>query len=235
MVDSSYIRSTCRLCDSDNISLVLSLPSSIIADQYADHPYQKSVKYPLDLYQCAECGHIQHIDILPLDILFNSTYTYKPSANPSLIEHFSFYAKRIQENLGYSPSKSLDIGSNDGLFLSLIKKQYASFVLGVDPAQSAVSHAKSTYDIETIMDFFTLDLANTILDMYGKFDHISANNVFALMMTLGGLLVAFHLLSDGGIFTFEFSYLLDIINKSFIGTVFHKHLSHHSLSSLIPF
>lgn len=236
MADLSCIRSKCRLCDSDNISLVLALPSSIIADQYADQPFQKSVKHPLDLYQCSDCGHVQHINILPLEILFNSTYTYKPSANPSLIEHFSFYANRIQETLGHVPSKSLDIGSNDGLFLSLIKKQYSSFVLGVDPAQSAVTYAKDNYAIDTIMDFFTFDLANNIQSEYGKFDHISANNVFAHNDDLRGFVNGVsHLLSDGGVFTFEFSYLFDIINKSLIGTIFHEHLSHHSISSLIPF
>ena len=44
-----------------------------------------------------------------------------------------------------------------------------------------------------------------------------------------------NLLQDNGLFCFEVSYLYDIINKCLIGTQFHEHLSHHSLSSLIPF
>jgi hypothetical protein len=40
---------------------------------------------------------------------------------------------------------------------------------------------------------------------------------------------------DGSVFSFEFSYLVDVVEKGLIGTVFHEHVSTHSLLSLIPF
>jgi len=39
-------------------------------------------------------------------------------------------------------------------------------------------------------------------------------------------------LDDEGIFVFEVSYLLDVVQKNLIGTIFHEHLCYHSVISL---
>jgi hypothetical protein len=43
------------------------------------------------------------------------------------------------------------------------------------------------------------------------------------------------LMSSDGIFIFEVSYLLDVIQKVLLGTIFHEHHSYHSLKPLIKF
>ena len=43
------------------------------------------------------------------------------------------------------------------------------------------------------------------------------------------------ILKPNGLFVFEVSYLLDVINKKLLGTIFHEHLSYHSLKPLINF
>src|SRR5258707_15387785 len=44
-----------------------------------------------------------------------------------------------------------------------------------------------------------------------------------------------HLLAPDGVFQFEAQYLLDIVDKMLLGTVFHEHLSHHSLKPMKQF
>ena len=50
------------------------------------------------------------------------------------------------------------------------------------------------------------------------------------------MLEAIKLMMDNeSIFVFEVSYLLDVVKKMLIGTIFHEHLSYHSLISLTQF
>ena len=44
-----------------------------------------------------------------------------------------------------------------------------------------------------------------------------------------------NLLNKNGLFVFEVSYLDDIIDKKLLGTIFHEHLSYHSLKPLVNF
>lgn len=44
-----------------------------------------------------------------------------------------------------------------------------------------------------------------------------------------------YMMNEQSIFVFEVSYLLDVVKKMLIGTIFHEHLSYHSLFSLKKF
>ena len=228
-------RSECRLCGSRKLSLGLNFPHTHIADRYSSSPDVISVKFPIDIYQCQSCGHVQHLDIIPLQILFSSEYTYKPSNNPALREHFSRYANILYNKLGFLPQKCLDIGSNDGLYLNILRETYSCEVTGIDPADAPIEVARSN-GINCYREFFTLESANKLLSLEGKFDYISANNVFAHNDDLKGFATGITtLLCDDGVFSFECSYLVDIIDKVLVGTIFHEHVSHHSLLSIKPF
>jgi hypothetical protein len=135
----------------------------------------------------------------------------------------------------HSASVCLDIGSNDGLFLQTLKERFGSEILGIDPAHAPAEHARSQ-GIETWEEFFSLDSVRRIKERFKKIDVISANNVFAHNDDLIRFATnVASLMHDGSVFSFEFSYLVDVVEKGLIGTVFHEHVSTHSLLSLIPF
>ena len=192
--------------------------------------------YPLDIYRCEACGHIQLLDILPPAVLFDAEFTYMPSKNPALIEHFKMYADWVANHLGDHPaSVCIDIGSNDGLFLKTLKARFGSQTLGIDPAHAPAEHARSQ-GVETWEEFFSNDSVRRIKERFKKVDVISANNVFAHNDDLISFATnVASLMHDGSVFSFEFSYLVDVVEKGLIGTVFHEHVSTHSLLSLIPF
>ncbi|MAQ88917.1 MAG: hypothetical protein CMM03_03585, partial [Rhodopirellula sp.] len=62
-------RSSCRLCNSSKLSAEIFLPETVIADHYSASPGHYVRKYPLDLFQCQDCGHVQTLDVLPLNLL----------------------------------------------------------------------------------------------------------------------------------------------------------------------
>ena len=229
-------RTKCRLCESEKLELSVKLPLTTIADHYRAAGEKQMPLYPLDIYRCEACGHIQLLDILPPAVLFDAEFTYMPSRNPALIEHFKMYADLVANLLGDHPaSVCLDIGSNDGLFLQTLKARLGSQTLGIDPAHAPAEYARSQ-GVETWEEFFSNDSVRRIKERFEKVDVISANNVFAHNDDLISFATnVASLMHDGSVFSFEFSYLVDVVEKGLIGTVFHEHVSTHSLLSLIPF
>ena len=229
-------RTKCRLCESEKLYMSVKLPLTTIADHYRAAGEKQMPLYPLDLYRCETCGHIQLLDILPPAVLFDAEFTYMPSKNPALIEHFKMYADLVAKQLdSHSASVCLDIGSNDGLFLQTLKARFGSEILGIDPAHAPAEHARSQ-GVETWEEFFSANSVRRIKERFKKIDVISANNVFAHNDDLKSFATnVASLMHDSSVFSFEFSYLVDVVEKGLIGTVFHEHVSTHSLLSLIPF
>ena len=128
----------------------------------------------------------------------------------------------------------VDIGSNDGTLLSFFKKHGLN-VLGVDPAKEIAKKASSN-GIKTLPKFMNLTLSKDIRKKFGLADIVTANNAFAHGDDLIGLLKSIkNIMKPNGIFVFEVSYLLDVIEKILLGTIFHEHHSYHSLKPLIKF
>ncbi len=102
-------------------------------------------------------------------------------------------------------------------------------MLGIDPAKEIAQKATES-GIETLPELLTLDIAKHIREEYGPASVITAFNVFAHADDLPGMAAAIkHMLAPDGVFQFEAQYLMDIVDKLLLGTVFHEHMSHHSL------
>ena len=75
-----------------------------------------------------------------------------------------------------------------------------------------------------------------LMKNHSSFDLILANNVFAHVDDMDNFVEGIYdLLSEDGIFTFEVSYLLDVIKKKTFDTIYHEHVDYHSLRPLINF
>jgi SAM-dependent methyltransferase len=230
-----HVRETCRLCGYPHLQHVVDMPPTVSGNRLkkrADEPDPELV--PIDLYQCERCGHVQVIHIPPPDTLYGSEYPFMPGNNPTLLEHFSNTVNYFVSNFTGNVNFALEIGSNDGVFLEKMRAATGCQTLGVDPSSLPVEFARKR-GIETIVDYFSKDLARRIVDQYGNPDLIIANNVFAHIDDLRGVIQGIDtLLLEGGYFLFEISYLKDVVDKYLVGTVIHEHLSIHSLTSLVP-
>lgn len=234
-----YRRNDCRLCESTDLELALPMRPSPIGDAYLmqeelNERALEQANYPLSLYLCKTCFHLQLPDVVSPKILFEN-YIYSTSISPGLVTHFTNYANDIMAEIGCPQDGFvLEIGSNDGSLLRAFK-QYGMTVLGVDPAKNVAIRATAT-GIETIPTFFTSALADDIYERYGAADLVAANNVFAHMDNIIDVLKGIErVLAPEGVFVFEVSYLLDMVEKNVFDTIYHEHLSHHSIAPLEAF
>jgi SAM-dependent methyltransferase len=127
-----------------------------------------------------------------------------------------------------------EIGSNDGSLLTFFK-QHGMQVLGIDPAREIARQATEA-GINTLPEFFGSAIATNIRRDYGGASVLCANNVFAHADDLADIVRGIReVLADDGVFVFEVSYLVDIVDQFVFDTVYHEHVSHHSVKPLAKF
>lgn len=231
-----YERKTCILCLSPHLSHALPLPKTPVGNDYvpANRLEEDQPCFCMDLYRCEDCGNLQIRDVVNPDLLFRA-YTYSTSHSLGLVDHFRQVAQEYMRRFN-PPSGSLviDIGSNDGSLLRAFKAEGMQ-VLGIDPAVS-IAQTATENGIPTVPDFFTAPLAKELLKDHGPAKIITANNVFAhsdkLPEMADGIRI---LLASDGVFSFEVSYLVDIVQKMLFDTVYHEHLCYHTVRSLKSF
>jgi SAM-dependent methyltransferase len=229
-------RRRCRLCDGARLELALAMAPSPIADAYVpkERLGEAQDTYPLDLYLCLDCGHVQNVDVVDPELLFRD-YIYVTSSSPGLVEHYRRYVDEVTKRFTVKPgSLAVDIGSNDGSLLRFFKDNGAK-VLGIDPARQIAEDATAS-GIPTLPEFFSERLANGIRARHGAAAIVTANNVFAHADNLADIVRGVRtLLADDGVFVFEVSYLVDIVDRFLFDTVYHEHVSYHSLLPLKRF
>ncbi|MBC8232336.1 methyltransferase domain-containing protein [bacterium] len=236
MNTSVFHRDNCRLCGGHNLELVLQLAPAPIADDYVSAARVGEVQetYPLDLYLCRTCGHAQLLNVVNPEVLFGE-YVYLTSVSIGLVEHFRRYADALMCRVNLPQGAFVvDIGSNDGSLLRFFQER-GMRVLGIDPAREIARQATES-GIETLPTYFTSELACKIKQKYGPAAIVTANNVFAHIDNLGDVVEGVReLLASDGVFVFEVSYLVDIIQKTLFDTIYHEHLCYHAVKPLNSF
>ncbi|MEY2508787.1 MAG: hypothetical protein QOH01_3116 [Verrucomicrobiota bacterium] len=229
-------RTTCRLCESVHLRLLFSLVSTPLANALVDAARvdEPQSVYPLDIYFCDHCFHVQLLDVVNPEILFRD-YVYVSGTSPSFVDHFRRYAEDVLWRFEFTPGQLVvDIGSNDGTLLRFFKEKGCS-VLGIEPATLIAERADAA-GIKTISAFLNEDLARAVARDHGAATVVTANNVFAHVDDLHGFVEAVKLLlAENGTFVFEVSYLLDVFEKTLFDTIYHEHLSYHSVKPLATF
>jgi len=232
-MSDSYIRKSCRLCDSNNIKVVLPLQKSPLCDAYLELP-KKQKFYNLNLCLCNECGFSQIDTVIDPEIIYRD-YIYVTTSSPGLQKHFERYALEVCSFLYLDESNlTVDIGSNDGTLLGFFK-QRGHNVLGIEPSIKAANSANRN-GIETLSEFFDIGLANAIANQYGKASLITINNLFANIDNLKEFVEGINVLLDSnGVLIIESSYLLDMIDNMVFDFIYHEHLSYFSILPLVDF
>jgi SAM-dependent methyltransferase len=230
-------RTTCRLCGSSEVAFLFSLAPTPPANALvsATHVGVQQEVFPLDICWCENCTHVQLLDILDPKLLF-ANYVYVSGTSPSFVRHFEEYSDLISRFVRL-PRGALvvDVGSNDGTLLRAFKERHGAAILGIEPAAKLAAGATAA-GLETIADYFTSALAKKIAFEHGKAALVTANNVFAHIDDLSGFADGVRaLLAPDGVFVFEVSYLFDVVTKTLFDTIYHEHLSYHSVGPLISF
>lgn len=239
MTASYTRRSACALCAAaDNeLQAVLKLADTPPANEFvrAEDRDKPQDLIPLTLLLCGRCGHLQLAEIVDPRRLFQH-YVYVSGTSSVFVEHFARLARETATRFALSGNSFVvDVGSNDGTLLKQFQALGVSRVLGVDPAVEIVQAAVAA-GVPTREGFFTGALAGELRAAHGPADLVCANNVFAHAEDLAGFASAVKtLLSDEGVFVFEVSYLVDVIENLLFDTIYHEHVAYHALRPLVQF
>lgn len=229
-MNSIYRRSDCRLCNGTNVESVLKMVPTPIGDAYLSDVNNQET-YPVELFLCNDCGHAQLLDVLNPEKIYLD-YIYKTSDSLGLVNHFKDTVTSIlNKTKPEEGSLIVDIGSNDGSFLSFFKERGMN-VLGVEPAKE-VGKLAVQKGIDIKNTFFSLDVAKDIKESKGTAKIITSNNTFANIDDLNSFMVGVkELLDEEGVFVFETGYVLDLLQKKIFDNIYHEHLSYFSVKPL---
>jgi len=230
-------RTGCRLCGGTNLELVLDLTPTPPANAFVSERQINEAQetFPLDVFFCGDCGHVQLLDVVDPAHLFEN-YVYVSGTSPVFVKHFEDYAKTVFDRFVRDVTDRLvvDIGSNDGTLLGKFK-DLGLRGLGVDPAREIAADATAR-GIETKAAFFTSQLAEQIGQAYDPAQIVCANNVYAHADDLIDITRGVRtLLAPDGVFVFEVSYLVDVFEKTLFDTIYHEHLAYHTVGPLQRF
>jgi hypothetical protein len=226
----------CRLCNSSQLEVVLDFGSTAFANSYLnkDELTEWEITAPLRVVKCVDCGSVQLKDTVLPHLLF-CNYQYESSTSGTLKNHFVEYANELIKSLQLTSNDLvIDIGGNDGVLLRPLKEKGIN-VLNVEPAQNLATKCRAE-GINTINNFFDVQVAKTILEKYGRPRVITCNNCFAHVPKLDSIIEGLKILmGPETIFIFENAYLLDTIKGKYFDQVYHEHTFYHSIKPLVKY
>ena len=134
-------RTICRGCESNNLEIFLDLGMMPLAGGFLSGvgAIAKENLYPLPIHVCRECGLVQILEAIDPEILFQD-YSFSSSTVGPLIQHFTNYAKWLDDKL--SPKLIVEFGCNDGILLKPLK-QLGIKVCGVDMSDNITEMARN--------------------------------------------------------------------------------------------
>lgn len=235
--EATYFRDTCRLCGGKALQKVIELTPTPPGNNFlrADQLDDPEPVYPIDVYFCRDCHHLQLGHVVDPEILYRDDYAYVSGTSPVFVKHLGDYANDAVTRFGLKPGSLVaDIGSNDGTCLKFFKDAGMT-VLGIDPATHIAQRATAS-GIPTLDEFFREELAQRLRAEHGPASLITSHNALAHIDDLSGVVRGVrHWLADDGLFIFEVGYLLDVYQNVWFDTIYHEHLDYHSLKPFVGF
>ncbi|MBI2722712.1 MAG: methyltransferase domain-containing protein [Bacteroidetes bacterium] len=224
----------CRFCksavDLEFADLVNSPPSnSYLTKEQLNEPESF---YPLRVLVCEKCFLVQVDEYYKSSDIFSSDYAYFSSFSTSWLAHAKKYTEMMTERFGFNEkSQIIEIASNDGYLLQYFKEKGIP-VLGIEPTANTAAVAK-TKGIDSVIEFFGIDLAQRLVKEGKKADLLLGNNVLAHVPDIndfvGGMKV---ILNEKGVITMEFPHLYQLVLNNQFDTIYHEHFSYLSFTTV---
>ena len=217
----------CPLCTSRDAHQVLDLPPTPLGDRFLPNRIDalKLPLYPLNVFRCNSCQHIY----LPFAVdpeESYSNYLFTSAISPGLVPAFSEIASDIcQRHQIGKGDLVLDIGANDGSWLSCFEKSGAS-VLAVEPAPGPAAVA-SKRGIPVISEYFTKDVISKSKLLTQPPRIVSMNYMFAnVPRPLDVLSDVAAICDENSIISILTGYHPAQLSVSMFDYVYHEHLSY---------
>ena len=146
----------CRCCKSSNLKFTFSLGNQYLTGIFPKNKQHKISKGLLALVLCENCKLLQLQNSFNNFEMYGENYGYMSSLNKSMFTHLKYKVEKLKKRLSLKSNDTIiDIGSNDGTFLSFFPKNLN--LIGIDPTISKFSKFYRK-DIVKIPEFFSGDI-----------------------------------------------------------------------------
>ena len=205
----------------------LNLGKQPIANNFRSDDKESEFFYDLKVVFDEETKLVSMKDFVKPEMMFNEDYKYNTSLSTPMVNHFKSTAEMLASE--FKPKSVLEIGSNDGPFISNFEKEDA---FCVEPCDNfAEMTGKMGY--RTWTEFWTTDLANEIKVSVGEMDLIYSANCICHIQDLDDCFSAVsELLSDKGVFVFEDPSLLRMLERGSYDQIYDEHAHVFSVTAL---
>ena len=224
----------CRHCHSLIRLPLIDLGSAPPSNAYLTHVTLRRPEkwFPLKVVVCESCWLVQAEAYSRAAELFNEEYAYFSSFSSQWLRHAENYVREMSERFGLGgESFVVEVASNDGYLLQYVKDRGIR-CLGIEPTASTAA-ASRIKGIDTIEEFFGVELAARLAADGQQADLMAANNVLAHVPDINDFAKGFVvLLKPHGVATFEFPHLLNLIEEAQFDTIYHEHFSYLSLNTV---
>ena len=224
----------CRNCGAELSLVFADLATAPPSNAYLTQDMLKKPEkwFPLKIMVCSSCWLVQTDDYLGRDELFAPDYAYFSSFSSTWLEHSRKYVEDMIARFGLDASSMvIEVASNDGYLLQYVKLAGIP-CLGIEPTTSTATAALEK-GIETLEEFFSVELAEKLANEEKSADLMVANNVLAHVPDINDFVAGFtRLLKPNGVATFEFPHLMQLVMHNQFDTIYHEHFSYLSLTAV---
>ena len=222
----------CRFCNNELKYKFIDLANAPPSNAYLSYEQlnEPEVCFPLKIFFCEKCWLVQLDEYKKYDEIFDKDYAYFSSFSTTWLRHSENYVNMISEKL-FLNNKSLviEVASNDGYLLQYFLSK-GIHCLGIEPTAGTAKVSREK-GIQTIEDFFSVELAKKLASDNRKADLILGNNVLAHVPDINNFVEGLRIvLKDTGSVTMEFPHLLNLIHSNQFDTIYHEHFSYLSLT-----
>ncbi len=166
-------------------------------------------------------------DFVKPDMMFNDDYKYNTSLSTPMVNHFKKTAELLKMKFG--PKSVLEIGSNDGPFISNFPIESS---ICVEPCGN-FSSKTANMGYTSYTEFWNTELADKLKSDHGNVDLIYSANCICHIQDLDDCFKAVEtLLSKTGTFVFEDPSLLRMLERGSYDQIYDEHAHVFSVIAL---
>ena len=150
---------------------------------------------------------------------YTKFYAHRASESKTMREAFRSVGKRLIKR--FNPKLTLEIGSNDGVFIKNFRKDK---VISIEPCLNLARITKKN-GFKTYANFWDRKISKKILRNHGKIDLIFSANTISHIPNLDETFIAIkNILSEKGILVIEDPSLLEVIKNNAYDQFYDEHV-----------
>jgi hypothetical protein len=215
----------CVACGGASLQRYLDLGRQPLANAYHDGS-RELPRYPLAVNRCEDCSHSQLTVAVDPRTMFDR-YAYVSDVSRDFRDYLEWFAERSAPR----PCRVLEFGCNTGTLLEILKRRGCECA-GVDPAEN-LRPTSEARGLDVIVDRWGTRLLDSRPELRGAFDAVIGLNVIAHDANpLDMILAAKEALRPNGAIWLQTS-CYEWVRHGQFDTVYHEHISHFTLRSLI--